>query len=55
MPNEQTEIASQFTLRRNSDGTLDSICLCCYLTAATASNERDLEERQRDHYCLGFV
>jgi hypothetical protein len=38
-----------FAYRRNGDGSIDSICRICYLTAATADNEAELHEREKDH------
>jgi hypothetical protein len=40
-----------FAYRRNGDGSIDSICRICYLTAATADNEAELHEREKDHCC----
>jgi hypothetical protein len=40
-----------FAYRRNLDGSVDSICLRCYLTAATARNDADLHERETAHQC----
>jgi hypothetical protein len=42
---------SQFYYRENANGTMDSICLRCYLTAATAESEADLHEREAAHQC----
>ncbi len=38
--------------RNNPDGTYDSICLGCFLTVATATNEELLEESEAVHRCL---
>jgi hypothetical protein len=43
---------SAFGCRRNGDGSVDSICLTCYLTAATADNQAELHERVKDHRCV---
>ena len=40
-----------FCHRRNKDGTIDSICTRCYLTAGTALNESALPEIERGHTC----
>jgi hypothetical protein len=40
-----------FHRRLKADGTFDSICLRCYLTAARAENETDLHEREAAHQC----
>jgi hypothetical protein len=45
------EKCSQFNYRVNADGTIDSICLRCYLTAGSAKNEADLREREDAHRC----
>lgn len=41
----------QFHHRLYADGTLDSICLSCFLTAARAENEADLHELEAAHQC----
>ncbi len=44
-----------FSYRTNRDGSLDSICMSCYLTAATGSTSNELEERELSHLsdCIG--
>jgi hypothetical protein len=42
-----------FAYRLNGDGSIDSICLTCYLTAATAENEAEVHEREKVHHCSG--
>jgi hypothetical protein len=42
---------AQFHYRVNADGTIYSICLRCYLTAAKAENEADLHELEAAHRC----
>jgi hypothetical protein len=42
-----------FAYRHKADGSIDSICLTCYLTAATANNEAELHEREKAHDCPG--
>jgi hypothetical protein len=42
---------AQFTYRRNPNGTVDSICLNCFLTAATAKWEGELHEMEFLHRC----
>ena len=37
--------------RRNKDGTVDSICTRCYMTASTARNELELPEIEQSHIC----
>ena len=44
---------ASFAYRRNRDGSIDSICLTCYLTAATAHNEAELHEQEKFHDCQG--
>jgi hypothetical protein len=44
---------SSFAYRRNADGSMDSICLCCYLTVATAGIKADLHELEAAHRCRG--
>jgi hypothetical protein len=41
----------EFHHRENADGTIDSICLHCYLTAASAENMADLHAREAAHQC----
>jgi len=45
--------SSQFHHRLYADGTIDSICLSCFLTAARAENEADLRELEATHRCDG--
>lgn len=40
-----------FPHRLNSDGTIDSICDCCFATVATATVEADLESLEVAHLC----
>jgi hypothetical protein len=49
--NMKGENLSQFHHRVNADKTIDSICLRCFLTAATVENEADLHEREAAHQC----
>jgi hypothetical protein len=44
-------ITRHFAYRRNSDNTVDSICLICFQTIATASNEGRLLKAERRHKC----
>lgn len=41
----------QFQHRHNSDGSIDSICLSCFRTAATGSNPRELASAEAAHVC----
>jgi hypothetical protein len=41
----------KFRHRVNADGTTDSICLLCFLTAARVENEADLHELEAAHEC----
>ena len=38
-----------FSYRHNQDGTIDSICLDCFMTAATASTEQELAGQESLH------
>jgi hypothetical protein len=40
-----------FYHRRNPDGTFDSICLTCFLTAGDHVREKDLAVCEQDHRC----
>jgi hypothetical protein len=40
-----------FAIRENSDGSLDAICLTCFVTAGTAINESELPTIERNHQC----
>ena len=40
-----------FPHRKNEDGTIDSICPCCFMTAGTALNEAELSEIEHNHTC----
>ncbi len=42
---------ASFAYRRSADGTIDAICLTCYLTAATAGSKAELQERKKAHDC----
>ncbi len=44
-----------FNYRSNPDGTVDSICMNCYLTAATARSSDELKRGEDLHRreCLG--
>jgi hypothetical protein len=44
---------SDFHHRVNVDGTVDSICLRCYLTAGSARNESELPALEAAHVCPG--
>ena len=44
-----------FPHRRNRDGSIDSICLKCLLTIATARNEADLDLHDKNHICLPLI
>jgi hypothetical protein len=41
----------RFAHRRNKDGSVDSICLACYRTVATAGSEEELLAAERKHKC----
>ena len=40
-----------FHHRLYADGTIDSICLSCFLTAARAENKADLRDLEAAHQC----
>lgn len=40
-----------FVHRRDHNGTVDSVCLHCYATIATSSNEATLREQEAAHFC----
>jgi hypothetical protein len=42
----------QFVRRRNRDGTVDSICTLCFMTAAKAEREAELHEMEAFHRCM---
>ena len=46
-----TEATPLFFIRRKFDGSADSICLRCFQTVATRSNEVDLPDCQSEHVC----
>ena len=37
--------------RKNLDGSYDSICLTCFLTASHAATEAELDMQDRQHIC----
>ena len=41
----------EFVHRKNPDSTIDSICMKCYLTVATATAEDDLSAAESKHNC----
>jgi hypothetical protein len=47
----KSEHGSKFARRHNGDGTVDSICLTCYQTAAIAENESQLPALESRHKC----
>jgi hypothetical protein len=40
-----------FAHRANRDGTIDSICRCCFVTIGTSTWESDLERMESTHLC----
>ena len=40
-----------FAYRKNADGTIDSICLSCFLTAAKARSVEELAVAEKSHEC----
>jgi hypothetical protein len=55
MPARESVPAPKFHYRQNEDGTVDAICLRCFLTAATASTLDELSKKELEHlnYCFG--
>ena len=51
----ETSSPTTFRHRHNRDGTWDSICLKCYLTAETAMQEEDLVGAERSHNCAELL
>jgi hypothetical protein len=49
----KSEKYSQYHYRENADGTIDSICLRCYLSAGSARNETVLHALETAHRCGG--
>jgi len=41
----------KFSHRRNTDGTVDSVCHKCFATIAKERNESDLELKESAHHC----
>jgi hypothetical protein len=42
---------AEFSIRRNPDGSLDAICLKCFLTAGTTFRESELPAIEDGHQC----
>ena len=42
---------AQFTHRFNPDGSIDSICVHCFVTVASSSREPDLDAPESAHVC----
>ncbi len=47
MPNT----SDRFAHRTNPDGTVDSICKTCFMTAATAKEAESLKQLEAKHVC----
>lgn len=47
----QTSVAPTFRHRENPDGSWDSICMRCYLTAAHSYSEEPLGPVEANHHC----
>jgi hypothetical protein len=45
---------AEFHYRQNADGTVDAICLRCFLTAATGTTVKELSKKELEHanYCF---
>ncbi len=46
-----SSLANSFRHRENQDGSWDSICMRCYLTAAHSYGEEPLALGESDHHC----
>ncbi len=46
---------AKYTYRKNSDGTIDAICMSCFLTALKVNNASELLIIVDDHVCYGSV
>jgi hypothetical protein len=46
-----SQAKEKFPHRRNSDGTLDSICAACLLKLAMAQSEEQLHSLESSHVC----
>jgi hypothetical protein len=46
--------AFSFAHRNNRDGTVDSICLGCFVTIATEWSKSELLEIEKQHECEGL-
>ena len=44
-------LSIHFNHRRNADGSVDSICLGCFRTVASAHDEKALMTQERQHLC----
>jgi hypothetical protein len=51
MAQDQTEDTTGYSYRNNQDGTVDSICRCCFRTVGTAHNEEALFASELTHRC----
>jgi hypothetical protein len=43
-----------FPHKRNVDGTIESICVECFSTVASAGAERELQVAENAHVCKGL-
>ena len=50
----KSDRSSKFARRHNDDGTVDSICLNCFQTAATADSESQLQALESQHSCIAY-
>lgn len=47
-------MVQQFAMRRNPDGTMDNICLNCFRTVGTCTDELKLVEFEQNHQCIAI-
>jgi hypothetical protein len=48
--NHRDAASTSFAYRTNADGSIDSICLDCFLTAGSAQQLPQLKELEKDHH-----
>jgi hypothetical protein len=51
MSSQQILLHPDFARRKDNSGTVDSVCLHCYATIATSSDEATLEKQEAAHFC----
>jgi len=51
LPGLDNQMKHKFAHRSNPDGTVDTICTCCFQTIATVSDEAKLPKIEQEHIC----